>query len=273
MLKCKYSLSLKTGSQYIVNKFLTLILMIGFFFIPSVLQSQTLKIAAIDWCPYVCLSNSKYPGVLVECIKEVYKNTEYKIEFEVFPWSRAILLTKAGEVDALLSPAKNEAPSLIFPETAIGTQRFCMFTLKEDLWSYAHPRSVSGRSVIYPKDALPQEVFNIVHKVVPSYGMPYVSDAAFLSKSFELLLMKRYDTILMTYYSTLDYINKNKLSDRIKISGCVSSQKIYIAFSPDPGKQEKIQKLIEIFEKEIVQLKKRDYFQKLLKKYQLTLNE
>ena len=63
-------------------------------------------------------------------------------------------LLAAGVVDALLSPAKNEAASLIFPETDIGNQQFCMFTLIDGLWQYTEPGSVSGRRVIYPQGGI-----------------------------------------------------------------------------------------------------------------------
>ena len=250
-----------------MNHIFKCIVFICFIFNPSILLSQTIKIATIDWSPYVCVSNNKYPGILVEYVKAIYANTDYKIEFREYPWSRSIKMTEAGEVDAILAPAKNEAPNLIFPETNIGTQRFCMFTLKEDLWKYTGPKSVSGRLVIYPQDALPEELSIIIHNETMFYKMPY--NSTYISKSTELLLCKRYNTILMTYYAVTDYLNKNNLSDRIKSSGCVSSQKLYLAFSPNQKKQKRIKQLIEIFEKEILQLKKSNYFQKVLKKYQL----
>ncbi len=250
-----------------MNHIFKCILIVYFIQTPSVLLSQTIKIATLDWCPYVCLSNDKYQGILVEYIKKIYDNAGYQIEFKEYPWSRAIVMTEAGAVDALLSPAKNEAPNLVFPETDIGIQRFCMFTLKEDLWKYVEPNSLSGRNIIYPQDALPEEIDSIVRKANFFYKRPY--DSTFLPKSTELLLHKRYDTILMTYYAVLDYLNKNNLSNRIKVSGCVESQKIYLAFSPNQKKQKRIKQLIEIFEKENIQLKESNYFQKLLKRYQL----
>jgi len=114
---------------------------------------------------------------------------------------------------------------------------------------------------------LPEEIANIINKVKFSYKKPYSSN--FLPLTTKLLLRKRHNTILMTKYSMIEFLNKNNLSDSIKLSGCVPRQKLYLAFSPDPKKQKKVKKLIKIFEKEITRLKKENYFQKLLKKYKI----
>ena len=170
-------------------------------------------------------------------------------------------------MDAILASAKNEAEDLIYPQSHIGVQQFCFFTLSDSLWLYEKPESLIERKIIYPQDALPGEISHMIDNAKSTYKKPY--ERTFLSNAIKLVKHNRYDTILMTKYSMVDYLNKNNLSDQFKLTGCVASQKIYLAFSPNQKKTKSIKQWIEIFEKEITQLKKLNYSQKLLKKYQL----
>ncbi len=237
-----------------------------FIVVPSIGYSETINISTIDWCPFICPSNSEYPGLLVEYTKAIYSKTGLNVSFKVYPWSRAIKNTERGSSDALLAPAKNEAPKLVFPETEIGTQRFCFFSLKEDSWKYEKPESVIGKKILYPQDALP-EVLKKFRKKAKFIKKPYSFD--YLRQTTGMLQFGRTETVLMTYYSMVDYLNKNNLSDRIILSGCVTSQNLYLAFSPDPKKKKRVEKLIAIFERNIKILKREKYFEGLLSKYKL----
>ncbi len=84
--------------------------------------SKTLKIAYIDWCPQLCVGE-KSEGYIIDTVKIIFKDSEYKLEFEKFPWSRAINNVRSGNYDALLSPAKKEAPDLIYPDNEVGVQK------------------------------------------------------------------------------------------------------------------------------------------------------
>jgi len=237
-----------------------------FIVVPSIGYSEKIKISTIDWCPFICPDTPKYPGLLVEYTQAIYKKSGYDVTFESFPWSRAIINTNTGVTEALLAPAKNEAPNLIFPEVEIGTQRFCFFTLKGDSWKYEKPESVIGKEIIYPQDALPDVLKKFMSRAT-FRKKPYNEN--YLNQTTDMLLFGRTDTLLMTYYSMMNYLNKTKLSSRIKSSGCVASQKLYLAFTPDPKKKKLVEKLIKIFDREIKVLKKEKYFDKLLLKYKL----
>ncbi len=41
---------------------------------PSLLFGETIKIATINWCPYVCLSNDSSQGLLVEYVEKIFSN-------------------------------------------------------------------------------------------------------------------------------------------------------------------------------------------------------
>jgi len=228
---------------------------------------ESIKIATIDWCPLICPNDAEKPGLLVEYTKAIFDRQGYHIKFTCYPWSRAINVTLKGDVDAVLAPAKSEAPELIYPESNIGVQRFCFFVRKEDTWKYQTPDSIIGRNIIHPQDALPTELFAVKHKAARIDARSY--NDKYMDGTTKQLQAKRYDSILMTYYSMIDFLQKNNLSDHIKFAGCVSSQNLYLAFSPHSQKQEFAKRLIDIFEREIKELQKNNYFENLLIKYNL----
>lgn len=245
---------------------LTCCLLAFFVVTPSVGFCETITVSTIDWCPFICPSSSERPGLLVEYTRAAYEKAGYKVEFKDYPWTRAVKNVESGKTDAVLAPSKSEAPSLVYPEAEIGVQRFCFFSLQEDSWKYEKPESIINRRILHPQDVLPEELGEYKNKANLK-SLPYNSN--YLKQTTTMLQKGRTESVLMTYYSMIDYLNKNNLADKIKLSGCVSSAKLYLAFSPVPEKKKRNEKIITAFEKGIKELKKEDFFKKLLVKYKL----
>ena len=229
--------------------------------------SAVMNVATIDWCPFICPMSLSKPGLLVEYTKEVFIDAPIEINFEVYPWSRAIKLANEGKVDALLAPAKNEAPRLLFPDVEIGIQRFCFFSRQNDPWQYHNPESINKRTIIHPRDTLPTPL----HQANLSADfITYPYNDNFLPTSTDILLKTdRVDTVMMTYYSMLHFLNSKQLTGKVRLSGCVSRQKLYLAFTPNKASRPKIEILMGYYHKNITKLKKKHYFSKLLKKYNI----
>jgi ABC-type amino acid transport substrate-binding protein len=134
---------------------------------------QTITIATIDWCPFICPNSKERPGLLVEYTKAIFERQGYQIEFKSYPWTRTIKMTKNGTVDAALAPAKSEAPDLIYPESNIGVQRFCFFKRKDDPWKYENPESITDKAIVYPQDALPDVLLSVKQKALRIHARAY----------------------------------------------------------------------------------------------------
>ena len=104
-------------------------------------DAETLKIAAIDWCPQICVNELK-AGYTVDLINKVYEDSLYELDIDVFPWARAIKYVSEGQYDALLAPAKKEAPDLVYPNFSVGSQRMCFFTSASNPWRYSGEESL-----------------------------------------------------------------------------------------------------------------------------------
>lgn len=230
-------------------------------------QAETLHFSTLDWCPFVCPQDKEKPGFLVEYVQTIFKNTPYKIKIKAYPWSRAIKYTESGETLALLGPAKEEAPNLIFPKSEIGQQRFCFFTRTEDSWMFGQPSSVMGRTVMVPQDAFPAALNEYRHKAQFKFR-PYNND--YVRLVLEMLRVKRIDTILLTYNSMMNFLSAQPfVRQEIKYANCISKQNLYLAFTPNIKKRAQVDKVMAVFEREIALLRKKNYLQDLLVKYQL----
>jgi len=234
----------------------------------SVDSNKHIAIASIDWCPYICAGNEQKPGILTEYVQQIFKDTGYTISFTTMPWARAIHETHSGNFLALLAPAKEEAPGLVFPNLSLGYQTMCMFTREDDPWQYNGIPSLKGRRIVHVIGAFPASLEQARGSAI-FYPISYDSET-FVDRSLKMVLNKRTDTLLSPYYSTQDYINRKGLNDHIKTAGCAQQQALYLAFTPLDKEKKKVEKLTVLFDQKIAELEKIQTFEKLLKRYGLT---
>lgn len=97
-------------------------------------EQEVIQIAAIDWCPQLCPAHTN-PGYIAELVEQIYGSSDYQLNIKTYPWSRALSMVRKGEVDAVLSPARAEAPDPIYPHYEVGIQRMCFFTLATNSWN------------------------------------------------------------------------------------------------------------------------------------------
>lgn len=233
-------------------------------------NTKVIKVNAIDWCPQICLSKEK-PGYVVELVEEVFKNTDYQLNIQIYPWSRAIKNVTEGKADALLSPAKSEAPQLLYPQTPVGFQQMCFFNLADNTWHYQGISSLAGQQIGIANDTSIEELNDFVKSHPEQFQFqPY--HERYISQSLAKLEKKRMDSFLFTKNSTLFSLFSNKKSEKFKVAGCVSKAPIYMAFSPSPTKQAQISQMMVQFDNQLLKLQKTGYTEKLMKKYHLTTN-
>ncbi len=234
-------------------------------------SQKTLIVNAIDWCPQICNNHSK-PGYIVELVEKIFQESDYKLTISIFPWSRAIRNVSLGRADAILSPAKNEAPHLLYPKMAVGYQQMCFFTLKESSWKYTGVKSLKDVIVGIAKDTSIEELNDYVKEHPHQFQFqPY--HERFVTQNLAKLKKKRMDTFLFTKNTTNYMIKSLNQSSNYKIAGCVSSAPLYMAFTPSEDKKIDILKLIAIFDHRLSQLKATSYYKNLLKSYDIVLNE
>ncbi|WP_419905404.1 hypothetical protein [Kiloniella sp.] len=230
-------------------------------------QPQKLRIASIDWCPQLC-PNGVNEGYVLDTVREVFSDSPYEIEVTAYSWTRAIRLTRLGKVHALLSPAKPEAPDLLYPEQEVGTQKMCFFVKASSPWKYDGVKSLVNKKIGIAIDTSIEELNSYIgdHKD-RFYFSPYGSD--YLPHSFNLIENNRLDSFIFTYNSTIYALQQRKLLGQIKSAGCVSSAKIYLAFSPELKQREFVFEAMRYFDQRMYELVQKGRIPKIMQTYGL----
>jgi len=229
--------------------------------------AETINISAIDWCPQICINNEK-PGYVVELITEVFKGTKYTLNIEHYPWSRAIKNVLQGKHEALLSPAKAEAPNLIYPIHGVGKQRMCFFTKKSVSWTYSGPESLVNLQIGIAIDTSIEELNDYVKNNLSQFQyQPY--HERYVLQNAHKLDKNRIDTFLFTKNSTIYLLALAGESDKYREAGCVSQADIFMAFSPVKSKRAKVKEMILLFDKRMMEINKGVFIDRLMQKYGL----
>lgn len=228
---------------------------------------QVIHINAIDWCPQICL-DSNNPGYVVELVKKVFENTQYQLSIHVFPWSRAIMNVSSGKADALLSPAKSEAPNLLYPDLPVGYQQMCFFTLYSSSWHYEGISSLKGLQIGIATDTSIDEL-NVFVKDNPSQFQFQPYHERYIAQNIAKLEKGRIDSFLFTKNSTWFTLHRLHKQGYIKEAGCLSKEPIYMAFTPVSSNQEKISMMMSVFNNKLSAINKTQYLKKLIASYHL----
>ena len=236
----------------------------------ELITPQKLSIAAIDWCPHVCLSKER-PGYIVEIVKEVFSGGKYQLQIDFFPWSRAIRNVTSGQYHALLAPAKKEAPNLIYPANALGFQKMCFFVDKNSDWQYKNPKSLQGLAIGIASDSSIEELnAYIIKKPEQFQFQPY--HERFVKQNALKVLKKRIDTFIFTLNATLYTLKREGLHHKIKNVGCISKAEIYMAFTPIGSERSFINEVVTYFEQRMSELHENGRLEEIRKKYDAKLS-
>ncbi|MGF1756029.1 transporter substrate-binding domain-containing protein [Vibrio makurazakiensis] len=230
-------------------------------------HSSTLKVNAIDWCPQLC-TDFELNGYVMDTVDIVFKESPYELEAKTYPWTRAILGVYNGKSHALLSPAKNEAPQLLYPQHPIGVQRMCFFTSSSSNWKYTGLKSLKGMKIGIAYDTSIAELNDYVAEHKDQFEFfPY--NHKFITRNLNMVSKHRINAFLFTYNSTVFTLKNLGLRDEFKEAGCVSSEPIYMAFSPNPNQASQIAEIMLFFDQRMQKLKSDGEISRIMARYGL----
>ncbi|MFC3094960.1 ABC transporter substrate-binding protein [Alteromonas sediminis] len=166
----------------------------------------------------------------------------------------------------LSAPAKQEAPTLIYPSIPIGIQRMCFFVNRTSSWEYTGIDSLEGVVIGIAHDTSIEEL-NQYAKQFPNNFQYQPYHERFISQNVKKLQKNRIDTFISTRNSTLYTLKKLDAIEDVKIAGCVSSAPVYIAFTPSKLMGSLISELVNHFDQGMSRLIKQGYVDTILQKY------
>lgn len=227
-----------------------------------------LKVAAIDWCPQLCPKLGDKQGFIQEIVELIYAGSKYDLKVEFYPWSRALTMVRQGRVDAILSPAKAEAPDLLYPLNEVGLQRMCFFTTADDSWNYESVSSLSGRQFGIATDTSIEELNEYAEKHQEQFQYQPYHDR-YIMQQANKVKRKRVDAFLFTYNSTVYELKRRGVQEQFRNAGCVTSTYVYMAFTPNPSMQNKIAPAIDYFDQQMLKLKQGEGIEDIMQRYGL----
>ena len=230
-------------------------------------SKNTIKIAAIDWCPQLC-PNQDQKGYIIDIVKEVYRDSEYQLEIETYPWSRALTMVRQGRVDAVLSPARAEAPTLRYPQQEVGFQRMCFFNDIDSQWHFTGIDSLTNKQFGLANDTSLEELNSYLAENPEQFQFqPY--HERYLIQQARKVKRGRIEAFLFTYNSTIYELNKQGIAEQFKSAGCVTNAQIYMAFTPKVDHSMRIERMMERFDREIIRLRENGFIRQTLQSYGL----
>jgi len=229
-------------------------------------NAQELKVAAIDWCPQICPDSAQQPGYIVEILTKVFADSDIRLTIDHFPWSRAINNVKSGKYQALLAPAKKEAPELYYPKIPIGIQTMCFYTLDNSDWIYTGFDSLKGKHIGLAEDTSIEELNPYIKRHPEQFQLqPY--HERYIVQNVRKLAKHRMDAFLFTQNTTHYVLGLNPSLPRIREAGCVSEAPVYFALTAQPTYRKHNVQIQHIFERRMLQLLANGEINDILSKY------
>lgn len=204
-------------------------------------NAGTIRVSYDEWCPYACLDEQSQaprpdnPGYFATVLETIYGPLGHEVEFVIRPWERALEETRRGDLDAVLAPSRSEAPELVFPEEEIGMLGWCFYTRSDESWEYTGVSSLRERTLgVLVGNNFGEEVTAYVeaHRDDPM-RVQEVTGLDFLEQNLRKLLAHRIDTMLDEPATTDYLLFSRELGGMVRKAGCLDSQKMFIAFSPE----------------------------------------
>lgn len=220
------------------------------------------------WAPYNnYIIDQNNPGFMLEIVQAVFKKKNISFEYTEEPWARAITSTRKGIYDALIGPAKRDAPDLIFPAEPIGYTVNSFFVLKDFKWQYAGTASLLQiklgvlKSMTYGEelDYYINAYTNNPERIAMIFGLDY------LERNFAKLKAKRIDATIDDLMVIKYFLRQTGQTELFKEAGIIDKgYGIYIAFSPEYSKA---QQMADIITTGVRRLRKSGELTAILTKY------
>lgn len=224
-------------------------------------KNNLIRIRADEWCPYNCSKDRKEPGYVLEIFEYMAKKFQYKIDYEVMPWSRSLSDARDGKIESVIGAIDGDKDGLIFTE-AIGNDTDCIYGLSgkpvksvEDL----HQFDSIGTVIDY---VYQQDMMNWMTK--NSSKIQSVAGTNPLSSNIKKVLAGRISAFIENQAVADYYLKENSEYSKIKNIGCLTGDLVYVGFSK---KNPLAPTMVKHFNLTLFELRKTGKLKKILDKY------
>lgn len=205
---------------------------------PSVIQAETIRFAAIDYCPFSCDPSKEEgkEGFMTEVLREAFKQAGYTLEIDILPYVRAVEYVQNGEYDGIVVVGKKYAPDLVYPDEPTAVQRVMFLVNQETSWRYTGVKSLSAIRVGIVKGFhyVDPDLVDYLEKEQRNDARVYVIHGhATTARALGMLQTNRITTFLEGEYSAMYELRKMGKSEEVSVAGHTSGAfEDYTGFSP-----------------------------------------
>lgn len=229
-------------------------------------HAKTVSFGADVWMPVNGDPNDENnPGFQVELATLVFNKAGYNINYKNFPWSRALELTRGGELNCVFGAARGDEPNFDFPQMPLGLAAAHFFTKSDSKLVINNADSLTkykiGAITDYSYDPN-VDAYLAAHKTDRNM-VELISANNALEQNINKVLAARLDA-LVEVKMVFEYkikkmgLSMNKFADK---GGLSNPEPIYIACNNNSTK------FVDMLNESVPELEKNGTFEKILNKY------
>ena len=229
---------------------------------------NTVTLRSDLWCPYACQPNATTEGVLVDIARAAFEKAGYKVDYQLLNWARAVDDTRAGQYDGIIGALHNDAPDFIFPDEMLAASRNCFYTRPQDSWSPTADLegSLRGRHLgVANAYSYGPALDRYIGQHRSDNSIDILSGDDLFQRNLEKLRLGRIDTLVEDHWVAAYGLHQSGLQSSIRQAGCISSEAVYIAFSP--AHAERSRNLASILSSTVRTMRRNGELDKLLARY------
>ncbi len=217
---------------------------------------KSIKIVTPEWedCTY-----KDGTGLFFEIVRNVYEPEGIRMEYEFVPWKRAVyIVEEKKEADAYLSRMKDR--DRLAPDYPLWVEYAAAVFRKDNIAEWKGIATLSGKTAVWIRGYDYHTEKRIADVKLKKWDEIDKSEQA-----WGLIEKGRYDFYIDALIDIEQYIRKNKVNTEIYGIGIIWGEPSYMIFA----KTLKSEKLIEIYNRRIIELFKSGELKKIFNKWNI----
>ncbi|MEH6473870.1 MAG: ABC transporter substrate-binding protein [Halopseudomonas sp.] len=199
-----------------------------------------ITLAADDWCPYNCDQGADRQGYVVELVRELFDQSEYRVVYQNMPWARALQLLEAGQITAAIGVTHDELPTAVFPDEPIGYFQGHFLLPSHSDWHYSGPESLGNMRLGVINGYDYGEFNQVIDQLRGSDRLMELSGDDAINRGLGMLARGRIDAFLEDRDVARYTVSQLGLRDKVRSGDSVGQPVVlYLAFSQQHPTAEK----------------------------------
>ena len=229
----------------------------------SVASAATYRFVTLEYPPYEYTEGGQVKGIVVDIIRETFKQMGHEVKIEVYSWGRSIEMFKRGEADGIFTFFKNPEREefSFFSNEVVVAQPITLWVMKNSKIEFTGDLSKLNnyKFGVVKKTSYGEKFDNAVKS-----GLLKTDEADSSENWINKLAMKRFDIWVSNRYVALYELKRTGKSNDVKeLSPAIQETMAYVVFS----KKKRLEGLRDDFDKALANLKKSGKYDKIIKDY------